>query len=200
MLAYLWTCSHRKIEGLFELPLGYIASDLNIPIVVVEEKIKLLEEKGFVAYEDEVIFIKGYMSVQNKLQGKVPADTIKGIINNLKQLQPSKKLLTLWANDARNIPQLWQGLQENGLKLEEVSPGLESEYILSTYSVSTEYVPSGSGSGIGSGNITTSTFIFSSAFMSSLEPFFFISSIFSFNASSRAFLYLMAASLETATT
>ena len=152
MLAYLWTCSHRKIEGLFELPLGYIASDLNIPIVVVEEKIKLLEEKGFVAYEDEVIFIKGYMSVQNKLQGKVPADTIKGIINNLKQLQPSKKLLTLWANDARNIPQLWQGLQENGLKLEEVSPGLESEYILSTYSVSTEYVPSGSGSGIGSGN------------------------------------------------
>ncbi|HOB11105.1 MAG TPA: hypothetical protein PKY47_04955 [Acetomicrobium sp.] len=78
MLAYLWTCSHRKIEGLFELPLGYIASDLNIPIVVVEEKIKLLEEKGFVAYEDEVIFIKGYMSVQNKLQGKVPADNHQG--------------------------------------------------------------------------------------------------------------------------
>ena len=91
------------------------------------------------------------MSVQNKLQGKVPADTIKGIINNLKQLQPSKKLLTLWANDARNIPQLWQGLQENGLKLEEVSPGLESEYILSKYLVNTEYVPGGSGNGFGSG-------------------------------------------------
>ena len=154
VLAYLWTCPHRKIEGLFELPLGYIASDLNIPVGVAEEKIKLLEQKGFIAYEDDVIFVKGYMGVQNKLQGKVPADTIKGIINNLMELQPSKKLLTLWANEARNIPQLWQGLTENGLKLEEVGPGLNYEYILSTYSVSTEYVPSGSGSGsgIGSGN------------------------------------------------
>ena len=152
VLAYLWTCPHRKIEGLFELPLGYVASDLNIPVGVAEEKIKLLEEKGFVAYEDEVVFVKGYMGVQNKLQGKVPADTIKGIINNLMELQPSKKLLTLWANDARNIPQLWQGLQENGLKLEEVGPGLDSEYILNKYSVHTQYLPSGSGSGNGNGN------------------------------------------------
>jgi len=152
VLAYLWTCPHRKIEGLFELPLGYVASDLNIPVGVAEEKIKLLEEKGFVAYEDDVIFIKGYMGVQNKLQGKVPADTIKGIINNLMELQPSKKLLTLWANEARNIPQLWQGLTENGLKIEEVGPGLDFEYILNKYSVSTEYVPSGSGIGSGNGN------------------------------------------------
>ena len=151
VLAYLWTCPHRKIEGLFELPLGYVASDLNIPVGVAEEKIKLLEQKGFIAYEDDVIFVKGYMSVQNKLQGKVPADTIKGIINNLTELKPSKKLLTLWANEAKNIPQLWQGLQENGLKIEEVGPGLDFEYILSTYSVSTEYLPSGSGSGIGNG-------------------------------------------------
>jgi len=154
VLAYLWTCSHRKIEGLFELPLGYIASDLNIPIDVAEEKIKLLEQKGFIAYEDDVIFVKGYMSVQNKLQGKVPADTIKGIINNLMELQPSKKLLELWANEAKNIPQLWQGLTENGLKIEESSPGLESEYILSTYSVHTEYVPGGSGNGTGNGTGT----------------------------------------------
>ena len=152
VLAYLWTCPHRKIEGLFELPLGYVASDLNVSVAVAEEKIKLLEEKGFVAYEDDVIFVKGYMGVQNKLQGKVPNDTIKGIINNLTELQPSKKLLTLWANEAKNIPQLWQGLQENGLKIEEVGPGLESEYILNKYSVSTEYVPSGSGSGSGNGN------------------------------------------------
>jgi len=152
VLAYLWTCPHRKIEGLFELPLGYVASDLNVSIAVAEEKIKLLEEKGFVAYEDDVIFIKGYMGVQNKLRGKVPNDTIKGIINNLTELQPSKKLLTLWANEAKNIPQLWQGLQENGLKIEEVSPGLESEYILSTYSVSTEYVRGGIGIGLGIGN------------------------------------------------
>jgi len=152
VLAYLWTCPHRKIEGLFELPLGYVASDLNIPVGVAEEKIKLLEEKGFVAYEDEVVFVKGYMGVQNKLQGKVPADTIKGIINNLMELQPSKKLLTLWANEARNIPQLWQGLTENGLKLEEVGPGLDSEYILNKYSVHTQYLPSGSGSGNGNGN------------------------------------------------
>jgi len=154
VLAYLWTCPHRKIEGLFELPLGYVASDLNIPVAVAEEKIKLLEEKGFVAYEDEVVFIKGYMGVQNKLQGKVPNDTIKGIINNLTELKPSKKLLELWANEAKNIPQLWQGLTENGLKIEEISPGLDSEYILNKYSVSTEYVRSGSGSGsgIGSGN------------------------------------------------
>ena len=152
VLAYLWTCPHRKIEGLFELPLGYVASDLNIPIAVAEEKIKLLEQKGFIAYEDDVIFVKGYMGVQNKLQGKVPNDTIKGIINNLTELQPSKKLLTFWANDARNIPQLWQGLQENGLKIEEVGPGLESEYILNKYPVSTEYVRGGSGSGIGIGN------------------------------------------------
>jgi len=151
VLAYLWTCPHRKIEGLFELPLGYVASDLNIPIAVAEEKIKLLEQKGFIAYEDDVIFVKGYMGVQSKLQGKVPNDTIKGIINNLTELQPSKKLLELWANEAKNIPQLWQGLQENGLKIEEVSPGLDSEYILSTYSVSTEYLPGGSGSGFGSG-------------------------------------------------
>ena len=152
VLAYLWTCPHRKIEGLFELPLGYVASDLNVSIAVAEEKIKLLEEKGFVAYEDDVIFIKGYMGVQNKLRGKVPNDTIKGIINNLTELQPSKKLLTLWANEAKNIPQLWQGLQENGLKLEEVSPGLNSEYILSKYLVSTEYVPGGNGSGSGGGS------------------------------------------------
>jgi len=152
VLAYLWTCPHRKIEGLFELPLGYVASDLNVSVAVAEEKIKLLEEKGFVAYEDDVIFVKGYMGVQNKLQGKVPNDTIKGIINNLTELQPSKKLLTLWANEAKNIPQLWQGLQENGLKIEEVGPGLDFEYILNKYSVSTEYVPSGSGSGSGSGN------------------------------------------------
>ena len=152
ILAYLWTCQHRKIEGLFELPLGYVASDLNVSVAVAEEKIKLLEEKGFVAYEDDVIFVKGYMGVQSKLQGKVPNDTIKGIINNLTELQPSKKLLELWANEAKNIPQLWQGLQENGLKLQEVSPGLESEYILSTYSVSTEYVRGGIGSGNGDGN------------------------------------------------
>ena len=154
VLAYLWTCPHRKIEGLFELPLGYVASDLNIPIAVAEEKIKLLEQKGFIAYEDDVIFVKGYMGVQNKLQGKVPNDTIKGIINNLTELQPSKKLLTLWANEAKNIPQLWQGLQENGLKIEEVGPGLESEYILNKYPVSTEYVRGGIGIGIGIGDGT----------------------------------------------
>ncbi len=152
VLAYLWTCQHRKIEGLFELPLGYVASDLNITIEVAEEKMKLLEAKGYIAYEDDVVLIMGYMSVQNKLQGKIPVDTVKGIINDINELEPSGRLLKLWADEARNIPKLWEALSENGLKLDEVSLQQGSEYILSTYSVHTQYVPGGSGSGFGFGN------------------------------------------------
>ncbi|HPP38384.1 MAG TPA: hypothetical protein PK013_07550, partial [Thermosynergistes sp.] len=66
-LVYLWTCPHRRVGGLFRLPLGYMASDLDISASEAKNKLNLLEEKGYIAYEDGVVYLRGYMQAQNKL-------------------------------------------------------------------------------------------------------------------------------------
>ena len=106
-LVYLWTCPHRKVGGLFRLPLGYMAGDLDVSIEEAREKIDLLQKKGYVAYEEGVIFIRGYMQVQNKLQGKVAADTVKGMLSDLEEVDPPSELLALWEDEAKAIPALW---------------------------------------------------------------------------------------------
>jgi len=185
-LVYLWTCPHRKVGGLFRLPLGYMAGDLDVSIEEAREKIDLLQKKGYVAYEEGVIFIRGYMQVQNKLQGKVAADTVKGMLSDLEEVDPPSELLALWEDEAKAIPALWEALTERGYEpLEEIGEEARSEYmpgkyqahgeeasstrpastegvstayqprreyLPSTYSLPTQYVPGGIGNGIGSGS------------------------------------------------
>ncbi len=116
VLAYLWTCPHRKIEGLFELPLGYVACDLNIPIEAAKERINTLQERGHIAYQNNIVLIVGYMSKQGLLQGKIASNVAKGIINGVAEINPSNKLLKLWEDEAKAIPPLWEALLQQGYR------------------------------------------------------------------------------------
>lgn len=127
-LVYLWTCPHRRIGGLFRLPLGYMASDLDISASEAKDKMTLLEGKGYIAYESGVVYLRGYMQAQNKFQGKVSLDTAKGMASDIAEIEPPKRLLSLWESEARSIPALLESLINQGyVPLSESESGSESE-------------------------------------------------------------------------
>ncbi len=48
---YLLTCEHRTTEGLYRLPLGYVAEDLGWPIAKVTKRFAVLVDAGFIEHD-----------------------------------------------------------------------------------------------------------------------------------------------------
>jgi hypothetical protein len=63
---YLLTNPHRKTEGLYWLPIGYMASDLAWLTERVAESLAILEAEGFVAYDHKasVVFLPKALKYQ----------------------------------------------------------------------------------------------------------------------------------------
>ena len=63
---YLLTCPHKKTEGLFRLPKGYIAADLHWSLEKLEKPFTQLLEADFIKYDEkvEVIYIINALKYQ----------------------------------------------------------------------------------------------------------------------------------------
>lgn len=57
---YLLTNTHRSMEGLYHLPLGYLCADLAITSKQATEALRFIQEQDLIAYdaEAEVVFIR----------------------------------------------------------------------------------------------------------------------------------------------
>lgn len=158
VLAYLWTCSHRRTEGIFRLPVAYIAGDLSISLDEAQERLNSLNNSPYVYYQEGVIFLSGYMPVQNTLRGKIAHDTAVGIVNGLIETGAPPYILACWEREVREIPKLWESLEQNGYR--SVEKGGEKQHTL----VGTQYVPGGTGYGNGNTSkgcpIESSTFVY----------------------------------------
>ncbi|MGM0438757.1 MAG: hypothetical protein ACQEQD_10865 [Bacillota bacterium] len=87
---YLLTSPHKKTEGLFRLPKGYIAADLNWSLKVLEQPFNKLLEDGFIKYDKEVEVI--YIVRALKYQTPQNPNQEKAAIKKLKTL-PKTELL-----------------------------------------------------------------------------------------------------------
>jgi len=87
---YLLTSPHKRTEGLFRLPKGYIAADLNWDLKRLEKPFAKLIEDGFIKYDEEVEVI----FIVNALKYQVPENPNqeKAAIKKLKAL-PETDLL-----------------------------------------------------------------------------------------------------------
>lgn len=91
---YLQTCKHRTTEGLYTLPLAYVAADLGWNVSVVEKQMSQLGKDGFIKYDSkaEVVLLSIALAVQAP---KAPGQ-IEGAIRRLKYLPECPLLLDLY--------------------------------------------------------------------------------------------------------
>lgn len=84
---YLLTCPHRNLEGLFRLPLPYIADDLGWTMAKVERAFGQLEDDGFVERDPatDVILICKALKYQSPKSPK----QIRGAITALSEVPAS---------------------------------------------------------------------------------------------------------------
>lgn len=84
---YLLTCPHRNLEGLFRLPLPYIADDLGWKAPKVEKAIRRLEDDGFIARDEttDVVLIRKAL----KYQAPKSPKQIKGALAVLSEVPKS---------------------------------------------------------------------------------------------------------------
>lgn len=84
---YLLTCPHRNLEGLFRLPLPYIADDLRWSASKVEKAIRRLEGDGFISRDPatDVVLIRKAL----KYQAPKSPKQIKGAIAVLSEVPKS---------------------------------------------------------------------------------------------------------------
>lgn len=90
---YVQTCEHRTTEGLYRLPLAYIAADLAWPIRTVEAKLGDLQTTTFVKYDRsaEVILLLDALEVQ----APKTKDQVLGAIRRLQAVPATSLLLDL---------------------------------------------------------------------------------------------------------
>jgi hypothetical protein len=86
---YLLTCEHRNTEGLYYLPLAYMADDLEMSAKVLRKALVELEGRDFISYDESarVLFIHKaltYPSQQPKTDNQV-----RGAMNALADVPPS---------------------------------------------------------------------------------------------------------------
>jgi hypothetical protein len=88
LAAYTLTCEHRNLEGLYRLPLTYIAADLGWGGGKVKRVLDRLIEDGFLMYDAdaEVVFVcksLKYQAPKNERQ-------VKGAVNVLMEVPPNR--------------------------------------------------------------------------------------------------------------
>jgi hypothetical protein len=90
---YVQTCEHRTTEGLYRLPLAYVAADLEWPLQTAKQKLGDLQTTGFVKYDAaaQVLLLTDALEVQAP---KTP-DQITGAIRRLKTVPATGLLLDL---------------------------------------------------------------------------------------------------------
>lgn len=105
---YAQTCEHRTTEGLYRLPLAYVAADLGWPIKTVEQKFADLQTTGYVKYDvrAEVLLLLDALEVQAP---KTP-DQVTGAMRRLKTVPSTPLLLDLHDLASRNAPALAEAL------------------------------------------------------------------------------------------
>jgi hypothetical protein len=84
---YLLTCKHRISEGIYHLPLQYIAADRRWPMKRVEKAIETLLKDEFIAYDRdaEVVLILSAL----KWQSPSTDNHKKGAVRKLRTLPPN---------------------------------------------------------------------------------------------------------------
>ncbi len=107
---YLQTCPHRNTEGLFWLPLAYIAADLGYPIDTVSKGLQALCEAGFVAYDEpsETVLLRKSLKYQSPAGDK----QITGALNTLSNLPPSPLFALLRESAEQFAPEFGKALRE----------------------------------------------------------------------------------------
>lgn len=88
LAAYLLTCEHRNLEGLYRLPLTYAAADLGWNLPKLQRALVTLVEDGFVEYDEsaEVVFVRKALKYQ---QPKTERQ-VKGAVNALQEVPPNE--------------------------------------------------------------------------------------------------------------
>lgn len=84
---YLLTSPHRNLEGLFRLPLTYMADDLMWPVAKVRKALARLRKDGFLQHDPEadVVFLCNAL----KYQAPKSAKQVKGALTVLAEVPTS---------------------------------------------------------------------------------------------------------------
>lgn len=98
---YALTSEHRHLEGIFHLPLDYIASDLGWPLDKVEDMIASLTKDGLINYdfEAEIILIRNVLKFERPQNPPVQ----KGVVRRLHELPTSPLLQEFLAQARRHL-------------------------------------------------------------------------------------------------
>lgn len=92
---FLRTGPHATYSGLYRLPLGYAAGDLNVPVEQLKEAMAALEAAGFAKYDSdsEYVFVLGatqdYLrdtAAKTKKPGAGVDNKVKGVVNSLAEV------------------------------------------------------------------------------------------------------------------
>ncbi len=107
---YLQTCPHRNTEGLFWLPLAYIAADLGYPIDTVSKGLQALCEAGFATYDEpsETVLLRKSLKYQSPAGEK----QITGALNTLSNLPPTPLFALLRDSAEQFAPEFGKALRE----------------------------------------------------------------------------------------
>lgn len=75
---YLLTNTHRSMEGLYHLPLGYLCADLGLSPKQATEALRVVQDRNLIAYDEdaEVVFIRkalkhGAPKTENHIKGAI---------------------------------------------------------------------------------------------------------------------------------
>lgn len=106
--AYLLSCRHRNLEGLYELPLGYVVTDLNWDQTKTEETLQSLIGRRFCDYDDaaEVVFV--CKSLKHLAPKGIPR--IKGAVRAIEKVPPTHLMGPFYEACLRYAPDLWKAL------------------------------------------------------------------------------------------
>jgi hypothetical protein len=107
---YLLTCPHRRTEGLYLLPKGYIMGDLGWSPERLEEPLAELVAKGFIDYDEEASVVL----VCKALKWQAPANPngVKAAIKQVEELPETRLLTDFYVAAQRYCERLAKGLAE----------------------------------------------------------------------------------------
>jgi hypothetical protein len=115
MLVYLYvlSCPHRFSEGLYRLPVPYVAADLNLTPQEATEALERLRAARKIEYDSAagVVFDRSALTV---LPPKSP-EQIKGAIRKLRQVPRTPLLVELHAMAAIHSPLFAEAIEEDPL-------------------------------------------------------------------------------------
>jgi len=116
LLCFLWSNKDKKPEGIYSMPVSYMAGVLDVDRTTIKRRLQVLIDTDHILYDftHGIVLLRGYMQYQGVFRRKIPEANISAIKARFQLIENkiNPQWRKVWTADLATVPFLQSALIE----------------------------------------------------------------------------------------